>query len=91
MESKSPFVVHRAKIIGDYGTAEWLRSVVLAMWNGSAHKVGLSKLVSLDDEHFRAFMEMLESYRRHGENDPAFLAIADECRELECDEETNRE
>ncbi len=82
-DSKSPFVTHRSKILGQYGAAEWLRDAVLSMWNGSTYKVGLSKLVNLDDEHFRALSEMLDSYRRHGENDPAFMKIAEECRELE--------
>ena len=75
--------MHLSPVLGSCGTAEWLRRVVLAMWNGSAYKVGLSKLESLDGEHFRALSEMLESYHKNGEDDPAFMAIAEECRELE--------
>lgn len=80
MAQQSPFITHRDKVLGYYSTAGWLRALVLAMWNGSAHKVGLSQLASLDDAHATATLEMIASYRRHGENDPAFMSLADECR-----------
>lgn len=76
----SPFHKHRDKVLGHYGTASWLRSVVLAMWNGTGYPVSLSKLTGLDAEHYEAFREMCDSYREHGEGDPAFMALADEVR-----------
>lgn len=76
----SPFAAHRDMVMGYYGTASWLRLLVLSMWNGSGYQVGLSPLRSLDGEHFGAALSMIQSYREHGERDPAFMALADECR-----------
>lgn len=77
---ESPFIRHRGKVLGHYSTASWLRRVVLAMWNGSACPVTLSPLTNLDTEHFTAFVEMVTHYRKVGENDPAFMQLADEVR-----------
>ena len=44
----SPFDIHRSKVLGHYSTASWLRSVVMAMYSGSTHPVGLSVLASID-------------------------------------------
>jgi sulfur relay (sulfurtransferase) DsrC/TusE family protein len=74
---QSPFMLHEAKIMGHYSTASWLRGAVLAMWNGQDHPVGLSKLATLDAEHFKAFTELVASFRANGENDPAFRAIVE--------------
>lgn len=78
--SASPFTTHRDKVLGYYSTAAWLRTLVLAMWNGEGFKVGLSQLASIDAEHANAAFEMLGSYRQLGERDPAFMALANECR-----------
>lgn len=78
----SPFTTHRDKVLGQYGTASWLRSVVLAMWNGTGYQVGLSRLTSLDADHYAAFSEMIKSYHENGENDPAFMALANEVRAM---------
>lgn len=72
----SPFETHQQKVLGFYGTASWLRSVVMALWRGSEQPVGLSQLVSLDAEHFKAFIDMVTHYRQFGENDPAFRKLA---------------
>lgn len=40
----SPFLTHRDKVLGYYNSASWLRAMVLALWRGSTHKVGLSQL-----------------------------------------------
>lgn len=77
---ESPFITHRDKVLGHYGTASWLRKLVLAMWNGSAYPVGLSQLPSLDREHREAAMAMVSSYCSNGERDQAFMALANECR-----------
>jgi hypothetical protein len=77
---ESPFQRHRGLVLGHYATAAWLRSVVMAMWNGHDYKVGLGQLGSLDARHFDACMDLFAHYRKHGENDPAFLRLADEVR-----------
>lgn len=77
---QSPFMAHRDKVLGHYGTASFLRAVVLALWNGTDYKVGLSRINSLDQEHYTALMEMITQYRHAGESDPAFMALADDVR-----------
>lgn len=78
----SPFVTHRKKVLGGYGAAEFLQSVVLAMYNGQGYKTGLTGLTNLDQDHLVAFLEITESYARNGENDQEFLALACECKNL---------
>jgi hypothetical protein len=77
---QSPFITHRDKVLGHYSTAAWLRQFVLAMWGGSSYPVGLSQFASMDADHTAAALEMLAAYRQRGESDPAFMALADECR-----------
>lgn len=75
----NPFVAHRQKVLGSYGTAAWLRQAVLCMWSGSDHSINLSRLGEVDEAHFGALVEMLGQYRRHGQNDPAFMTLVQEC------------
>lgn len=75
----SPFLQHREKVMGHYGTAAWMRQVVMALWNGNANKVGLSQIRSLDAEHWEAVIAMLDHYHRHGE-DESFMALTEEVR-----------
>lgn len=77
----SAFTTHRDKVLGYYSTASWLRQLVLAMWNGTDYQVGLSKLVSLDSDHFAATLAMIQSYRQNGERDTAFMNLAIECQQ----------
>lgn len=74
----SPFRMHRDKVLGYYGTAAWLRQVVMALWSGSATPVGLSNLQGVDDDHFKAFIDMVTHYRRVGESDLAFRQLVEE-------------
>lgn len=83
----SAFIKHRDKVLGHYSTAAWLRSAVMAMWNGSSYQVGLSSLATLDDAHYTAFREMVENYRAKGENDPSFMALAEEVRVRQAEEQ----
>lgn len=78
--TSSPFVAHRDKILGHYGTAAFLRKLVLAMWNGNAHPTGLHQIACLDQDHRQAALDMIEHFSRHGEADKSFMALADECR-----------
>ena len=87
----SPFVTHRDKVLGYYSTASWLRKLVLAMWNGTDYKVGLSSLASMDDEHYAAALAMIQSYRQHGERDPTFMVLAEACQQrAEAEEAASR-
>lgn len=74
----SPFNTHRAKVLGFYSTASWLRRAVMAMWSGTAYPVGLSQLTNLDAEHFAALVEMMSHYRKVGEGDPALHELVKE-------------
>jgi len=77
---ESPFQQYRHLVLGHYSTAAWLRMLVMAMWNGSAYKVGLSPLLNTDANHFDAAMRRMAHYRKHGENDPAFMSLVEEIR-----------
>lgn len=74
----SPFEIHRSKVLGHYSTAAWLRGVVMALWSGAAHPIGLSKISTLDDAHFKAFIEIVTHYRRFGEGDSSFQELVQE-------------
>lgn len=78
---ESPFQKYEHLVLGHYSTAAWLRMLVLAMWSGSAYKVGLSQLAEVDEAHFDVAMQMMAHYRKHGERDPAFMSLADKIRE----------
>ncbi len=82
----SPFLQYRDLVMGHYSTAKWLRSLVMSLYNGSGYKVGLSHLGAIDEAHFEAAMAMLRQYRKHGENDREFMALA-ECIRARMDEE----
>lgn len=79
---QSPFLTHRDKILGKYGAATFLRSVVMAMWNGGGYPTGLSSIRNLDRQHFEAFLQMVNAYHRDGESDAHFMALANEIRSL---------
>lgn len=76
---QSPFITHRDEVMGHYGTAAWLRQLVLAKWNGTDYQIGLSNLAGFDDDRAPAAFDMLLSYRRRGESDPAFMSLARDC------------
>lgn len=75
---QSPFATHRAKVLGYYSTAAWLRRVVMSLWNGVDHPLRLDRISGLDDSHFAALVEMVGYYRRCGESDPAFHQLVKE-------------
>ncbi len=78
---KSPFKRHRDVILGYYSTAHRLRMCVMSLWNGDDYPFKLHWIGGMDQRHYAIFQEMLESYRRHGEGDPEFMALANEVRE----------
>lgn len=76
--SESPFAKHRGVILGFYGAAVILQDIVLSCWSGSTYPVSLSKLAYLDDRHKPIALALIEHYAAHGENDKAFMALADD-------------
>lgn len=88
---ESPFQQYRHLVLGHYSTAAWLRMLVMAMWNGNAYKAGLSQLANVDEKHFDAAVRMMAHFRKHGENDPAFMSLADAIRERMDEERTAAE
>lgn len=62
---------------GSYGASESLQDLVINLWNGKGWTVDMGRLArNADAEHWSIALELLESYRRHGEGDPVFMAIA---------------
>lgn len=76
--STSPFLKYRDMVLGYYGTAGWLRRVIMSMWNGTDYQTGLSQITGLDAEHYQAFSEMVAHFRQYGESDSAFMALAND-------------
>lgn len=87
--NESPFSKYKDMVLSSYSTAEWLRQFVLSMYCGSDYQVGLSQIGALDDRHYGVFMEMIEHYRKHGENDSAFMELGRAIFDL--DEQKERE
>lgn len=75
---ESPFAAHRDLILGRYSAAITLQGIVLGCWSGSTYPANLSGLAYLDETHRAAALAMLGHYARNGENDQAFMAVADE-------------
>jgi hypothetical protein len=65
-------------VLDHYGTAKYLRALVMAMWNGDGYTVGLSRLATMDTAHFEAAIAMMRQYHKYGENDREFMALADD-------------
>lgn len=74
----SPFETHEAVLRdGSYGASESLQDLVLSLWNGQGWPIDMGRLArNADARHWAIALELLESYRRHGEDDPVFMAIA---------------
>jgi hypothetical protein len=77
----SPFLRHREVILGGYSTACQLRRLVAHLYNG-AWKCDLPRLFgNADTKHTLIALELIESYSRRGERDPAFMAIGSDIAE----------
>ena len=72
------FETHEALLHdGGYSAALSLQDLVLNLWNGGGWKVDMGRLArNLDSAHWAIALDLLESYRRNGEGDAAFMAIA---------------
>ena len=81
----SPFLRYRKEIMGGYGTAVRLQQLVLNLWNGN-FPVSLGMLLAnADQRHTRIALELIASYAEHKENDPHFMNLAAEIRDLQKD------
>lgn len=79
----SPFLRHREEILGGYGTAEKLRALTLHLWNDhNPMRLG-SLFRNADLRHQAIAFDLIASYATHGENDPHFMNLADEIRDLQ--------
>jgi hypothetical protein len=79
----SPFLRHREVILSHYGTAEKLRGLVMHLWNDNNPMRLGSLFGNADPRHQAIAMELIASYAEHGENDPHFMNLADEIRDLQ--------
>lgn len=83
IEYDSPFLRHREEILGHYGTAQKLQALVLHLWNdGNPLRLG-SLILNADRRHLQITLELIASYASQGENDPHFMHLADEIRDLQ--------
>lgn len=80
-ECENPFIQHSELILrADYGAAQKLQRFVMSMWNGHAFPANLSGLRGLDERHFGIAMSLMRHYWLYGENDDAFMGLANEIR-----------
>jgi hypothetical protein len=78
----SPFLRHREVILDHYSTAERLADLTLHLWNYH-NPIELGRLLmNADTRHTRIALELIASYATHGENDPHFMNLANEIRDL---------
>lgn len=82
----SPFARYRKEIFGYYSTAERLQALTLHLWNSSNEVNLASLLINADEKHRRIALEMIASYSVWGENDPAFMMLANEIRDRRAQE-----
>lgn len=82
----SPFARYRTTILGGYTTARRLQALTLHLYNSNS-PVEISRLLAnADERHQRIALELLASYARLGENDHAFMLLAEEIRDLHAQE-----
>ncbi|MDD5175778.1 MAG: hypothetical protein PHQ05_05075 [Sterolibacterium sp.] len=82
----SPFARYRKEILGTYTTAERLQALTLHLWNYHNPVNVAALLINADEKHRRIALEMIASYAVWGENDPAFMLLADEIRDRHAQE-----
>lgn len=82
LDYESPFLRHREEILGCYSTAQRLSALSLHLWNDN-NPVRLASLFgNADTRHTLIALELIASYAVQGENDPHFMNLADEIRDL---------
>lgn len=79
----SPFLRYRKEIMGNNPTAGRLRGLLLNLYGlRSARNLNVL-FTNADEHHKRIALELIASYAHHGDNDPQFIALAGEVRDLE--------
>lgn len=82
-QEDSPFLRYRSVILDHYSTAERLAALVLHLWNYHYPSALGPLLANADARHKRIAFELIASYAEHGENDPHFMNLAGEIRDLQ--------
>lgn len=76
MASDSPFLKYRDILVHQsYSAAGALQDFTLSCYNGSLGQFRGDSIGNFDTEHFGIFLELVNHYRRHGENDQHFLEV----------------
>ena len=76
MASGSPFLKYRDILVHQsYSAAGALQDFTLSCYNGSLGQFRGDSIGNFDTEHFGIFLELVNHYRRHGENDQHFLEV----------------
>lgn len=94
MLQESPFTTYSHAILASYEAASILRRVVLSIWCGAKHPVGLSDLAELDADHFDIAQKIIAHVHQVGRHDSDFLKFVDDVRSFtnwEIAERTERE
>lgn len=79
----SPFITYRSEVLAFNGGGVLLQALVLHLWNDKANTLRLGALLrNLDNLRTQVALEMIVSYARCGENDPDFMRLAAEIRDI---------
>lgn len=76
MASDSPFLKYRDILVHQsYSAAGALQDFALSCYNGSLGQFRGDSIGNFDTEHFQIFLELVNYYRLHGENDQHLLDV----------------
>lgn len=76
MASESPFLKYRDILTNQsYSAAGALQDFALSCYNGSLGQFRGDSIGNFDTQHFEIFLELVNYYRRHGENDQHLLEV----------------
>jgi hypothetical protein len=76
MTSESPFLKHRDILVHQsYSAANALQDFALSCYNGSLGQFRGDSIGNFDPRHFEIFLELVNHYRLHGENDEHLLEV----------------
>lgn len=76
MHADSPFMKYRDILTNQsYSAAKALQDFTLSCYNGSLGQFRGDSIGNFDSQHFGIFLELVNYYRAHGENDPHLLSV----------------
>lgn len=76
MTNESPFLKYRDILLHEsYSAAGALQDFALSCYNGSLGQFRGDSIGNFDQAHFGIFLELVNHYRRHGENDEHLLNV----------------